>query len=192
MGFDTDFEDPQIDHLAHTGGPIDTYRVALDFEDTEAPHLEDTGELDSYGLKEDFEDLLATLYLVNAPKDYDLALSPGGITEKFVSSGFSIERPTINDQGVSSMNISMDNTNLVVSDYVQGTLLSGDPVNISYRVYLQSDPSTPQTYPPLELVLSDVKTTLFTVQGTASFADIVNLKFLTQKYTRERFPGLGN
>ena len=166
--------------------------LETDFEDSSVNYLANTGFKDLYPVSDDFEDLYRKLYLVNAPDDYGLSLQAGGPPVAFKSHGFSIKRPVISDQGVSTMNISMDNTDLSVTEFLQGSIASGEPVIIKYRVYLKSDRTTPQNDPPLELVLSDVKATLFSVSGSATFADIVNLKFLTSMYTREKFPGLGN
>jgi len=166
--------------------------LEVDFEDPEVDYLASTGFTDLYSTTEDFEDLSNKLLFVNAPQDYALSLAAGGPPVVFTSHGFSLTKPVTNDQGVSSMSISMDNTDLSVSNYMQAAVLAGDPIVVRYRIYLKSDPTTPQNDPPLDLVLSATKTNLFSVSGTATFADIVNLRFLTLMYTRKNFPGLGN
>ena len=191
MDLETDFEDPLVDYLANTGS-TDLFTVAEGFEDPSVNYLASTGFKDLYPISEDFEDTYSKLYLVNAPDDYGLSLQAGGPPVAFKSHGFNLTRPVINDQGVFTMNISMDNTDLSVTDYLQGSIASGEPIIIKYRIYLKSDTTMPQNDPPLELVLSDVKTDLFSVSGSATFADIVNLKFLTERYTRDKFPSLGN
>ena len=110
----------------------------------------------------------------------------------FEPAGFRLTVPGQNDQGVASMNIALDNIDKRLGDLVQGFAESGQQMVLEYRIYLLSDPTTPQNDPPLEMVMSGVKTNLFTVSGSATFADIVNMKFLTQRYTTARFHGLSN
>lgn len=131
-------------------------------------------------------------FVVNAPVPYDLALVAGGELQTFEPLGFKLTLPGQNDQGVQSLNVSIDNVDRRIGDLVESFAVSGKQMVLFYRIYLKSDPTTPQNDPPLELVMSDVKSTLFAITGSATFADIVNMQFLTAKYTRKNFPGLGN
>jgi hypothetical protein len=131
-------------------------------------------------------------FIVNAPVSYDFALVAGGGLHTFDPLGFKLTLPGQNDQGVQSLNVSIDNTDRRIGDLVESFAVSGEQMVLDYRIYLKSDPTTPQNDPALQLVMSNVKSTLFAITGSATFADIVNMQFLTIKYTRKNFPGLGN
>ena len=90
------------------------------------------------------------------------------------------------------LSIEIDNVDKRISDFIRKASKFQAPVIVRYRPYLTSDLSEPQLDPPLELVLSDVQITETKVTGRASFADIINLPFLSERYTRRRFPSLGN
>jgi hypothetical protein len=82
----------------------------------------------------------------------------------------------------------------VVSDWLTAVAESGttDPIEVTYRIYLDSDHSTPQNIPPLRLFLTDARVDLFSVSMRATFADVVNRPYPNAYYTREKFPSLGN
>lgn len=131
-------------------------------------------------------------YLVQATEDYDLPLELGADTTTFEAVGFSFKLPGQNDQGLQELSIEIDNVDRRIGDFIRAVSKYDAPVIVRYRPYLSSDLSEPQLDPPLELILSDVSVTETKVTGRATFADIINLDFLNQIYTRRRFPSLGN
>lgn len=134
---------------------------------------------------------LEPIYMIQNPEGMNLTLETGE-TVFFEPVGFRFQLPGQNDRGVSELNVAIDNVDRRVGAFVQAALLYEAPILVKYRPYLSNDTSQPQQDPPLELVLSDLKIDAFEVTGRATFADIVNLKFLTEYYTRNRFPSLGN
>lgn len=129
-------------------------------------------------------------YLVKDLQGHNMTLE-NNETKYFEASGFKIELPEKNEEGVQDLTIAIDNTDLKVSDFIKEALkIPNQPIQIKYRPYLSNDFSRPQLDPPLVLYLSEVSIDRFEVTGRASFADILNKKFLTEKYTATRFPGL--
>lgn len=130
------------------------------------------------------------IYLVQDRADHTFTLEDD-TTHLFKKCGFNFSRPAQTDTGVQSLNIVIDNIEREVSDYIESVEESNIPITIIYRPYLLSDPSHPAAT-PLVLSLTDVSIEEIEVRGRASFADIVNKKFLTELYTRARFPSLAN
>lgn len=129
------------------------------------------------------------IYLAKNNDDIDLALEDSSVVT-FEGAGFQIALPAKADTGLSQLSIKIDNIDQRVSDFINSAKNFTTPVEVTYRVYLSSDPTTVQNDPPLILYLSDVKITLFDVTGTANFADLVNKKFPSEIYKRSRFPSL--
>lgn len=134
---------------------------------------------------------LEPIYMIQNPEGKTLTLENGKDAD-FEPVGFRFQLPGQSDRGVSELSIAIDNVDQRVGSFVQSALAYEAPILVRYRPYLSNDTSQPQQDPPLELVLSDLKIDPFEVTGRATFADIVNLKFLTEYYTRQRFPSLGN
>ena len=109
----------------------------------------------------------------------------------FDGTAFRMALPPSGDNGLQELTISIDNVDRQVSDFLSSVKSSSVPPQITYRPYLSNDLTEPQMDPPLVLFLSDAKVTVFEATGRASFADLINKKFPTETYTRDRFPGLG-
>lgn len=108
----------------------------------------------------------------------------------FKAVGMKVKLPAKNKDGFQDLSITISNTNLEASDFLENTLLFDDPVICYYRPYLANDLSTPQVNPPLILYLSDAEITSEYVTVRASFADFLNKPFLSEKYTKNAFPAL--
>lgn len=131
-----------------------------------------------------------SIFLVRSRKPFQ-ASDEDGFPRNFLPSGFSITLPSEDDQGFRSLNVTIDNVGREVSDFI--TLAKGSPnvpVAVVYRPYLSDDTSGPQMNPPLILYLTQVAITATSVQGTATFMDVVNKKWPTELYVTTRFPGL--
>lgn len=133
------------------------------------------------------------VYIIQAVEALDLPLELGGTPVTFEPVGFTMSLPGQNDQGVQDIGIAIDNVDGRILEFVQSIAVKGLPIVIRYRPYLSTDLSQPQMTPPLELVLAGVKVTDDQLSGRATFADIVNLKFLDrERYSAKRFPSLNN
>jgi hypothetical protein len=132
------------------------------------------------------------LYLVRDRVDWILGIEAagGGGTQLFTACGFRFVLPAAGDNGLQELGLAIDNVDRRPSDFVLSVLESEDPVTVKYRPYLSNDVAQPQMDPPLILFLTDIVITAVEVTGRATFADILNRKFLSELYTRRRFPAL--
>lgn len=130
-----------------------------------------------------------SIYLVRDRKDFDLTLETGEV-KHFVATGFRFTLPAAGDNGVQDLNLAIDNVDRRPSDFIRAVLANNDPVEVVFRPYVSNDLSKPQMNPPLTLYLRDIQITAIEISGRATFADILNRKFLSELYTRRRFPSL--
>lgn len=140
---------------------------------------------------QNLDSALGPYYLVRATQPYELTLE-NSQTVTFEPSGFRLQPPSQDDQGVTALTVEFDNVDLRIGKFFEACRNYDEVATVKYRTFLASDTSQPLTSSPLALTLSQAKIDLFKVTGRASFVDIVNLKFLTEKYTRDRFNALGN
>jgi hypothetical protein len=119
------------------------------------------------------------------------ATDENGNVRVFEAVGFQFILPPTDDQGYQSLSISIDNVSRRVLDFVEAAKSEKVPVEMVYRPFLSDDLSRPQMIPPLLLYLKDIRITDMQVNGKATFMDVVNKKFPSELYTRERFPSLG-
>lgn len=132
-------------------------------------------------------------YVIQAVEQFELPLEVSGTPKVFEPVGFSMALPGQNDQGIQDIGIAIDNVDGRVLEAIQRFAATGEPVPVYYRPYLSTDLSQPQLSTPYVFTLSDVRVTDNQVSGRASFADIVNLKFLNvERYSAKRFPSLNN
>lgn len=131
------------------------------------------------------------LYLVKDRADHELRLETGE-WKTFVGTAFRFVLPAAGDNGLQELQIAVDNVDRRISDFVKQVLNSNAPVEVKYRPYLSTDKATPQMNPPLVLYLTDIVVNDAEMTGRATFADILNRKFLSELYTRRRFPTLGS
>jgi hypothetical protein len=129
------------------------------------------------------------IYLVRDRLDYDLTLETG-VVKHFTASGFRFTLPAAGDNGVQDLSLAIDNVDRRPSDFIKKVVGSPDPVEIVFRPYISTDLTRPQMTPPLTLFLTDVQITAAEVIGRATFADILNRKFLSEAYLHRRFPAL--
>ena len=133
---------------------------------------------------------LGTHYLIVSLHDRQLQLEEGGDLVNFTACAVSYSLPQQNEGSVSAIDISIDNVDKRIGDFINEASKYNAPILVTYRPYLE-DSTVPQM-DPLVLTLSDITITPFDVSGRAYTADIPNATFLNQDYTRRRFPGLGN
>lgn len=155
---------------------------------------------EAYAIAPTTKVIIETLEIRQAGMDsIYLAQSRTGITARdengdehfFEPSGFQMSLPPSNEEGFQSLDIAIDNIGRRVSDFVQAASEVESVVEVVYRPYLSDDLSQPQMDPPLLLYLKDVKITAAQCTGRATFMDLVNKKFPSELYTRDRFPNLG-
>lgn len=114
-----------------------------------------------------------------------------GVLRQFLPVNFDFTLPAATEDGFQSLNLTVDNIDRRASDFAEIAKTEEVPVVVIYRPYLSDDNTAPQMIPPLQLFLEDIQITEMSVTGRATFMDIVNKKFPSEIYTRERFPSLG-
>jgi len=130
-----------------------------------------------------------TLYLVKDRADHDLTLETGE-THHFVATAFRFILPGDGDNGLQDLQLAVDNVDRRATDFLKACVGSSAPIVVTYRPYMDSDKTRPQMNPPLTLFLTDAVVKATEVTGRATFADILNRKYLSESYVRRRFPAL--
>ena len=115
-----------------------------------------------------------------------------GVQKTFEAAAFRMSLPATGDNGLQELSIGIDNIDRRISDFLNIASTYPDPTAVIFRPYLSTDPDTVQMDPPLALYLTDISVTAVEVIGKATFADINNKAFPTERYSRARFPSLGN
>lgn len=103
---------------------------------------------------------------------------------------FRFKLPKSSETGSQALDISIDNVDARVADFVSAAKASLAPVEVVYRPYLSDDLTGPQMDPPLVLYMKGATITTTVASAQASFIDIVNKRFPNDYYTGDRFPGL--
>lgn len=131
-----------------------------------------------------------TIFIAQSRREV-IAQDEDGNSRTFEPVGFQLSLPPVTEEGFPNMTVAIDNIGRRVTDFVNTAKASPVPVEIVYRPYLASDLTTPQMVPPLVLYLKEVTITTHQVVAKVTFMDLVNRKFPSEIYTRERFPTLG-
>jgi len=150
-------------------GVPEPIRVVCDFG-----ILLEEGVPDIYGFEMKLED--------EAPTD-------AGETVKFVSCMFDFELPAQQEGSLPTVEIKLDNVTRIVSKYLDDAVELSEEVEVTYREYLSTDLTSPQ-FILGGMTISSVKSTVFSVTATASFADLVNRNFPGKLYRPQEFRGL--
>lgn len=135
-------------------------------------------------------DIEDTIYIVKNREDLTFTLEDDS-EHLFEGVAFRMTLPATGENGLQDLNISIDNVDRRISDFLETVKQSKEPVMVKYRPYLSTDLTAPQMIPPLTLSLKGASIGTLEVESKASFADIINKKFPNDYYTRKRFPSLG-
>jgi hypothetical protein len=130
------------------------------------------------------------VYIVKSRRTWEARDEDGNLLQ-FLPVNFDFTLPAATEEGFQSLNLTVDNIGRRASDFAEIAKTEEVPVTVIYRPYLSDDNTGPQMIPPLTLFLEDIQITELTVTGRATFMDIVNKKFPSEIYSRERFPSLG-
>lgn len=108
----------------------------------------------------------------------------------FVGFAFDLVPPDVTTGPSPEIRLIIDNVSRDIMAYLDLASNSDTLVEMTYRPYLYSDPTTPQMDPPLTLVLRDVEADVFRITARAGFGDFANRRFPNDLYNAQRFPGL--
>jgi len=116
-------------------------------------------------------------------------IMPGEMVE-FIACPFSLILPENKENVFPELKISIDNVSREITYHLESAVQSTDMVKLIYRPYLSTDLTKPQLKRPVEFCLRDISVSIDSVTATAYIKDFLNLPFLKEVYTVERFPGL--
>lgn len=123
---------------------------------------------------------------------HDFGLENGGPTVTFQPFPFSVVQPKENEKGTPTLQIQIDNVDRQLVDLLEGTQDgTNTPIDVIYRIYLDTETDEPQNDPPLQLSLFNVSVSNQRATGTARRDDVINRKFPGEVYDR-RFISLFN
>jgi hypothetical protein len=155
------------------------------FETIELRHPAFLDELDNpiaIRLVKDNVDLVASV-------EADAPMNPGE-TVTFQAVMFNLVPPDQIEQNADpELQLSIDNASAELMPYLDAAIEFGEPIEVTYRVYLESDLSQPQTL-PLTLILRNIQATPETVTAVAAFIDVTNKSFPVGEYDDQNWPSL--
>lgn len=133
-----------------------------------------------------------TIYrMVNDRVAWLLALDDGTTQALFQPVPFVIIPPSNDGKGQQDAQLTIDNVGREAVDAIEAAAVYPDePVQLTYRLYLDVAYSAPQSVPPLVLSFQQIQVTSNAITGTATRADTLNREFPAVVYSTTLFPGL--
>ena len=113
----------------------------------------------------------------------------GGQEVRFYSLMFDFELPAQQEGSLPTIEIKIDNVTRELSQYLDEAVKLDSPIELTYREYLLSNKEEPQ-FVLNGMTIQSVKSTVFDVTISASFADLINRNFPGKIYRPEEFRGL--
>lgn len=122
-------------------------------------------------------------------EDQTFGLENGGGEVLFEAVPFAASLPAKNDSGNQKLQFQVDNVTSDIYYYMRSVIDHGQKIEVIYRVYLDSNKSSPAEH-PVRMVATVASGDYKTVQIVADFHDLLNSKFPTFRYTADFAPGL--
>lgn len=120
----------------------------------------------------------------------DAPLNAGEYVE-FTPCYFTFVRPSESETGATAeVEVRVNNVARTLVPYLDAVKESRDPIEITWRPYLDSDLSGPHMVPPLTLYIRSVTVNMNQVSARAGFGNLVNRRFPAIDYTSQKHPGL--
>jgi len=119
------------------------------------------------------------------------ALAAGGAPEEFEAIPFQVNLPASDSGFLQDLQIAIANAgDIMMSELEEAGKNPHQQIEITYRVYLDTNNAEPQNDPPLKLTATQINADLDVVTATASRFDVLNRSFPRTRYTLNEFPGL--
>lgn len=155
------------------------------FETIELRHPSFLSENDSpiaIRLVKDSDPLLATLE--------DDAPMNAGQQVTFEPLWFTLVPPSQIEQNADpELQLTIDNASADLMPYLDAAIEFGQPIELTYRIYLDTNLDLPQTL-PLTLVLRGIRADVQSVTAQAAFVDVANKSFPRGDYDNANWPSL--
>lgn len=113
----------------------------------------------------------------------------GGEMATFRPLAFEADMPTFGEQQIPECKVRIDNVARDLMPYIEEAVKVRADLKVIYRQYVDDDVSEP-VYGPVEFLLTKVSVKGTTVEGTATFTDLTNMKFPSRVFTRKEFSSL--
>lgn len=107
----------------------------------------------------------------------------------FRASGFGVSLPKRTLKGRQDLQFQIDNVTGEALQAIKAANEAGGKIEVIYRVFTDTDLSTPAAA-PYKMTAVSVKATSTSIQVVASFNDLVNRAWPRRRYTPEFSPGL--
>lgn len=129
------------------------------------------------------------IYLTNDTTNVVATLETGSV-KTFLSRSFIVNPFLSGEDGSPSISLTVDNSDLAVSRFLAVAKKFPLPLEVTLRVYLSNDLSTPQNNPPIRLFAKE-----FEIKGTTAacqlrWLDLANAPFPNSFYTATKCPSL--
>ncbi len=150
--------------------------------------IDDEGTATAVRVVRDKQNLTATLEST-APLDPNTAV-------EFIALGFDFTLPAVRENELPRLMLTIDAVGREVVEHLEAAVLDPQPIDVPYRPSLYdytAQPDTtipPEMTPPITLQLTQVSVDAFRISGTCVYDDLLNRKFPSDVYDRERFPAL--
>lgn len=119
----------------------------------------------------------------------DAPNNPGEVVT-FIGMAFEITPPDVDTSPVPEMKIALDNVSREIEAYLAQATASPYPVEVTYRMYLNTDLTQPQNNPPATFVLKNPEADDERVTASAVMTDTGSRQFPNEDYTLQTFPAL--
>jgi Domain of unknown function (DUF1833) len=127
--------------------------------------------------------------VLNARLELAAPIDPGLYVD-FQPLAFRLELPSVTPNGVTEIKVALDAVDFELVKSLRAASESGEPIELTYRLYLSNDLTGPQNDPPMHFTLTAPVVSDYSIEATANLPSLVNLAFPTTDYTLTQFPGL--
>ena len=129
-------------------------------------------------------------YVTNDNRAWNFLLESGQ-SVTFNPMPFRVVLPTLDGQGQQDMAVTLANIGRDLVDPLEAAIAApSEPIKCTYRVYLDTENTSPQNTPALALIITGVNVTAEAVSATATRTDVLSRAFPYNFYTYTTFPGL--
>lgn len=123
-------------------------------------------------------------YIVRGFEDFSANLEDSGPVVVFQKFAFNIQGPNKDVMGSQTLKINVDSVSTELVDLLELAIVDTNnvPIEVKFRIYLESDTTAPQNDPPLKLWMRKVTVDNFKVSGQAELVNLANRVFPNVKY----------
>lgn len=129
------------------------------------------------------------IWIVNDSRPF-VATLENGLEKTFENRSFAINPFLSGESGSIEISLSIDNTDFEVSKFLAKAKVFQAPLEVTLRVYLSNDLTTPQNLPPTVLFATDFECSGSTISAKLSWIDLQNSPFPDEYYSPSRCPSL--